>query len=122
MLLKNFLISSALILVLTNCARAPEKEVVVQTEYVQRTIPLQALPKPVQLAEVQWYVVTEDNIDEFLEKFRQENGTVAFMAVSVRGYENLSLNVQELRRFINQQKQIIIYYESMASEPQNTPQ
>ena len=66
MLLKNSLISFALILVLTNCARAPEPEVVVQTEYVQRTIPLQARPKPVLLSDVQWYVVTEDNLDQFL--------------------------------------------------------
>lgn len=121
MLLKNFLISCALILALISCTK-PEKEVVVQTEYIQRTIPLQTRPKPVQLTDVEWYVVTEENIDEFLEKFRQENGTVAFMAVSVRGYESMALNVQELRRFINQQKQIIIYYETMASEPQTTAQ
>ena len=43
------------------------------------------------------------------------------MAISVRGYENLALNTEELRRFIKQQNQLIVYYESMASEPQDTP-
>tara|TARA_B110000977_G_scaffold199766_1_gene288138 strand:- start:809 stop:955 length:147 start_codon:yes stop_codon:yes gene_type:complete len=36
---------------------------------------------------------------------------LAFVALSVKDYENLALNVAELRRFINQQKEIIIYYE-----------
>lgn len=116
MLLKNFLISFALILALTSCS-APDKQVVVQTEYVERTIPTQPRPKPVQLADVQWYVVTEKNLEEFLKTFEKENGPVAFMAISVRGYENLSLNVQELRRYINQQGQLIVYYETMAIEP-----
>ena len=77
--------------------------------------------RPVQLSEVQWYVVTEDNLDEFLDRFEKENGPVAFMAVSVRGYENLALNTEELRRFIKQQNEILVYYESMASEPQDVP-
>jgi hypothetical protein len=33
------------------------------------------------------------------------------MAISVRDYERLSLNVDELRRYILQQKEIIVYYE-----------
>jgi len=36
---------------------------------------------------------------------------LAFVALSVKDYENLALNVSELRRFINQQKEIIVYYE-----------
>jgi hypothetical protein len=31
--------------------------------------------------------------------------------MTVKGYENLSINLQELRRYILQQKQIILYYE-----------
>jgi len=31
--------------------------------------------------------------------------------LSIKDYENLALNIAELRRYINQQKQIIIYYE-----------
>ena len=31
--------------------------------------------------------------------------------ISVKDYENLALNFAELRRYIEQQKQIIVYYE-----------
>jgi hypothetical protein len=122
MLPKTFSVSSKLtlllasLLLLSNCAK-PEPNVVVQTEYVERTIPLQAHPKSVQLNDVKWYVVTEDNLPQFLEQFKKDNGVVAFMAVSVQGYENLSMNVQELRRYILQQKSVIVYYEQAIQSP-----
>lgn len=91
----------------------------VQTEYVSRTIPLQSPPDPVELTKVKWYVVTEKNLPEFLKQFEKDNGVVAFMAISVQGYENMAMNVQELRRYILQQKSIIVYYEQAAQEPTN---
>ena len=71
--------------------------------------------------DVQWYVVTEENLEDFLEKFRQDNGTVVMLSMTVRGYENMSINMQELRRYINQQKQIILYYEKAVTESKITP-
>jgi|TARA_R110002153_G_C13080931_1_gene474368 hypothetical protein len=50
-------------------------------------------------------------MEEFLGKFEKDNGDIVFMAISVRGYENISLNLADLRRYILQQKEIIIYYE-----------
>ena len=38
------------------------------------------------------------------------------MAVTPKGYENLSLGMQELRRYILQQKEIIVYYEKAITE------
>tara|TARA_B100002019_G_scaffold289794_1_gene306148 strand:- start:823 stop:948 length:126 start_codon:yes stop_codon:yes gene_type:complete len=37
----------------------------------------------------------------------------------VKDYENLSLNFAELRRYIEQQKQIIIYYENAVKPEEN---
>ena len=52
---------------------------------------------------MKWWVVTEDNFAEFKEKFQKEN--------SVKDYETLAINIAEIKRYIEQQKQIIIYYE-----------
>ena len=38
-------------------------------------------------------------------------GDFVFFAISVPDYENLSLNMSELKRYIDQQKTIIVYYE-----------
>ena len=37
---------------------------------------------------------------------------ILILRISVKDYENLSLNFAELRRYIEQQKQIIVYYEN----------
>ena len=89
-----------------------EKEVIVQTVEVEKQIPLQLQPKPLQFNDAYWHVVTEANFDEFIEKFKKEHGEAwVFYAVSVRSYESMALNLAELKRYIEQQKQIIIYYE-----------
>lgn len=68
-------------------------------------------PKPVRLNDVRVYVVNERNLDEFLVEFKERHGEVALVALSMQDYENLALNIAELRRYINQQTQIIVYYE-----------
>ena len=90
----------------------PEKEIVIQTELIERNIPLQRAPKPMTLNDVKWYVVTEENFDEFLETYKKENGDAwVFYAMSVRGYESMALNMAEIRRYLESQNAIILYYE-----------
>jgi hypothetical protein len=89
----------------------PEPIVVTKTEYLYRNIPIQPRPKHVTLNDIDFYAVTEENLDEFLVRFGEENGAVVFFAISVPHYENISLNMGELRRFIEQQSAIILYYE-----------
>lgn len=79
-------------------------------------IPTVSRPKPVQLNDVRVHVVNSDTLDEFIAEFSDKYGDVAFVALSIKDYENLALNVAELKRFINQQKQIIIYYEDAVSD------
>lgn len=64
-----------------------------------------------QLNDVKIYVVAESNYEEFKQEFEAKNGGDAYIAISIKDYENLSLNFAELRRYIEQQKQIIVYYE-----------
>lgn len=78
---------------------------------------LQQPPKPVNMPNVQWYVVSEKNLAEFMKRIKADNGTVAFMAITPSGYQNLSLGVADLRRYILQQKEIIAYYEQAVQTP-----
>ena len=63
------------------------------------------------LNNLHFYVVTEDTFAAFKQRFVKQNGDFLFYAISVRDYETLALNMAEIKRFIQQQKQIIIYYE-----------
>ena len=112
----NYLTVSSLLLLtllLSSCGyiRKPEKEIVVKTIEVQKIIPIQPQPKPVDMIDVKFYVVTEENYAEFKEKFMKTNNDYVFYAVSVHDYENLAFNMAELYRYIRQQKEIMIYYE-----------
>jgi hypothetical protein len=90
----------------------------IKTVEVERKIPTQNRPRPVSLSNLHFYVVTEDTFAAFKQRFEKENGDLLFYAISVRDYETLALNMAELKRFIQQQKQIIIYYEK-AVKPKN---
>ena len=112
----NYLTVSSLLLLtllLSSCGylRKPEKEIVVKTIEVQKIVPIQPQPKPIDMIDVKFYVVTEENYEEFKEKFMKTNNDYVFYAVSVHDYENLAFNMAELYRYIRQQKEIIIYYE-----------
>ena len=50
--------------------------------------------------------------EEFKKEFEAKNGGDAYVAISIKDYENLSKNFAELRRYIEQQKAIIVYYEN----------
>ena len=63
------------------------------------------------MSPIKWYVVTEENFEEFKEKFAKENGEFLFYVISIRDYETLALNMAEIKRYMEQQKEIIIYYE-----------
>ena len=120
----NYLTVSSLLLLtllLSSCGfiRKPEKEIVVKTIEVQKIVPIQPQPKPVDMIDVKFYVVTEENYEEFKEKFMKTNNDYVFYAVSVHDYENLAFNMAELYRYIRQQKEIMIYYEKAVKvEPQ----
>ena len=61
--------------------------------------------------DVYFYVVTADTFENFKKRFEKENGDLLFYALSVRDYENIALNMADIKRFIDQQNQILVYYE-----------
>ena len=115
MVLKNYLKVSSLLLLsllVSSCTSWPKfTQIEVQTVEVERNIPIQNRPQQLNLSNITWYVVTEENFEEFKKRYEKENGMFLFYVISVRDYETLSLNMAEIKRYIEQQKQIIIYYE-----------
>jgi len=90
----------------------------IDTKPVQLEIIQPAPPAPVSLSEVNVSVVTAATLDAFIKQAKTEQGTdnPVFVVLSVKGYENLSLNIAELKRYILQQQQIIAYYRKATSQ------
>lgn len=114
------LIATSLLL-LSNCTKAVDQEIVVQKEYVKQNVPLQEPPRPIEFPDSEWFVVSEENFDAAMQRIKEEGGSITFMAITPKGYENLSIGVGELRRYILQQKEIIAYYEKALSDTPPEP-
>ena len=89
----------------------PLKTIEIKTVEVERVIPTQNRPAPMSMNNIHFYIVTEDTFEDFKQRFLKENGDFLFYTLSVRDYETLALNMAEIKRYILQQKEIIIYYE-----------
>ena len=101
---------------LTGCSGLiPEPEIKTVTKIERLTVPVVARPKPLRLIDTRVFVVTKDNFKKFVKEFKEVYGDLAFVAISMKDYENLALNIADMRRFLNQQKEIIVYYENAVS-------
>jgi len=53
-------------------------------------------------------------LDRFLEENKERNnGDIVFMAISVGDYEIMSGNMQELRRYIREVQEVVVYYRNV---------
>ena len=115
MALKNYLKVLSLLplcLLMSSCSSWPKlKQIEIKTVQVERIIPTQNRPRPLNMNNIKFYVVTSENFEDFKQRYEEDNGTFLFYALSVRDYETLAINMAEIKRYIEQQKQIIIYYE-----------
>ncbi len=89
----------------------PEPIIKTVTEYKTLEIFQPPLPSTIDLQDVKFFVVTEKNFEEQIIRIRKmQDGTFVLFGITPQDYENMAYNLQELPRYIRQQKEIIIYY------------
>ena len=126
--MKLKILASALILsTISGCSllTQPPREVEIITKPVKIVITQPIMPRPLDLKEPNWYVVSDSTIankdglypegytyfDKFVEDIKKKHGgDLVFVAMSVADYELMSYNTQELKRYISQLGEVIIYY------------
>lgn len=109
-------------ILLAGClGRPPEPTVVVATEYQEQNIPLQERPKAVDFPPVDWFVITEENLEEKLAEINTKTGNVVLFTITPKGYENLAIGIADLRRYVKDQQAIIAYYEEALTPEEPEP-
>ena len=105
------------IVVSSGCSILPKTEytppppVKVITEEVKTEIYHPRLPDEIELENVQFFIINKDNYDQKVKEVEELlGGNFAVFALTPSGYESMAYNLQEIRRFIRQQKEIILYY------------
>lgn len=144
MVLKKIVSVLAILTVISGCNLLPNKQVEIITKPVELEIVQPVLPRPLNLKEPRWYVVSDAKIIEaclkdpetkkpncklgredrypegytYLDRFiddikKQHGGDIVFVAMTVEDYELMSYNTQELKRYINQLGEVIVYYRNV---------
>tara|TARA_B100000902_G_scaffold225509_1_gene214103 strand:- start:1556 stop:2038 length:483 start_codon:yes stop_codon:yes gene_type:complete len=144
MVLKKIVSVLAILTVISGCSLLPNKQVEIITKPVELEIVQPVLPRPLNLKEPRWYVVSDAKIIEaclkdpetkkpncklgredkypegytYLDRFiddikKQHGGDIVFVAMTVEDYELMTYNTQELKRYINQLGEVIVYYRNV---------
>lgn len=107
-------------LALTACDDTKKIDVVTKPGQVQIVQP--DMPKPIKLYDVTFRVVTNNNLNQFITEQKAKGGdSYTFIAIGMKDYENLAINLEELKRYIDQQKAVIVYYKTMTTVPETKP-
>ena len=115
------------LLIISACSRTPEKEIitvptVVETPEIEKpTIQIVPRPNPVIMKDADIVVITESNLDEVIERIKGTQGEFVLYALTASSFEALALNLEQVKRFIEQQNNVILYYENNLKDDQKAP-
>ncbi len=133
-----------LALTISGCSIFGPREVEVKTVPIKIDIVQPVMPRPLDLKEPKWYVVSDAKVienclkdpetkkpncklgredlypegytyfDKFLDDIKKKHGgDVVFVAMTVADYELMAYNTQEIKRYINQLGEVVVYYRNV---------
>lgn len=74
-------------------------------------------PLPLEPRKVEWFIITPDNAESVFAELERKKYDVVLFGLTDDGYENLSLNMAEIRAYILKQRGVIKAYKDYY-EPQ----
>ena len=117
MKVKSIILISCLF-VLANCSMMPSAKPV-EVVTIAEPVPLYHPPLPLEvgLVDIDWEILTPDLMKEYLEDY--ENGSapaIAYYSLTSKEYENLSMNMAEIKRYLRDTLSIVKYYRDYDKE------
>lgn len=89
-------------------------EIEIQTKPTEIKWIQPADPTPVQMSAPTWRVVTEQNVNQVLAEIGSTGGDKATaIMITTQDYQKLMIDFADLKRYIEQQKAVIIYYKNI---------
>ena len=113
--MNNFKIinSIVMLIILTNCSMIPTSTKPVEVITIAEPVPMYHPPLPleVQMVDIDWEILTPEIMKEYLEDY--ENGSapaIAYYSLTSKEYENLSMNMAEIKRYLRDTLSIVKFY------------
>ena len=109
-----------LVILLSSCSSKPEKEIVTVETIVKPTIAIAQRPRPVEFDELKVKVITEANVQEVIQEMKDNQGQFLVYALDPVTFKNLAIGIEEIKRYIEQQNDLIVYYENAVTDEPET--
>ena len=75
------------------------------------------LPNNISVVPIEWTVLNPELMQEYLDDLNEGNApTNVWYALTTKGYENLSMNMAEVKRYLRQVISILKYYRELDAE------
>ena len=74
------------------------------------------MPREIDLKQPQWIAVTPENKDEQLARIEKQEGELVFLAMTIPDYEVMAYNMQEIKRYITELKDVVVYYRKVTTK------
>ncbi len=99
------------LLIFSGCSTfKSEKQVEVITQEIEKPKLNLDVVEPLDLKPIKWIVITRENVAQVFNQIEQEGKSVALFALDTDTYEILAINMEDIKRYILTQNQILIKY------------
>ena len=103
-------------MMVSNCSLLPTKEIEIVAKPMERKIVQPIMPREIDLRQVQWLTITPENYEEQFAIIEAQEGELVFLAMTIPDYETMAYNMQELKRYITELKDVVVYYRKVTTE------
>lgn len=98
-----------------SCSLIPTERLQVTSKPLERSIVQPIMPREIDLQQPQWIAITPDNWEEQLAKIEEQEGELIFLAMTIPDYEVMAYNMQEIKRYITELKDVVVYYRKVTT-------
>ena len=99
-----------------SCSLLPTNPIQVSAKPIERQIVQPIMPREIDLKQPGWIVITPDNWEEQLAKIEKQEGELVFLAMTIPDYEIMAYNMQEIKRYITELKDVVVYYRKVTTK------
>mgnify|MGYP001297551485 FL=1 len=99
----------------SSCSLIPTKQIEVVAKPMERQIVQPIMPREIDLKEVMWLTITPENFQEQFAVIEAQEGELVFLAMTIPDYEVMAYNMQELKRYITELKDVVVYYREVTT-------
>ena len=86
---------------------------------MERTKVQPIMPREIDLKEVRWLTITPENFEAQFKVIEDQEGELVFLAMTIPDYEVMAYNMQELKRYITELKDVVVYYREVTTADLN---